>query len=41
MTRIFISYRTSDGVDKATALARELAGFLWAALVLTPKTTPH
>ena len=24
-----------------TALARELAGFLWAALVLTPKTTPH
>ena len=24
MTRIFISYRTSDGVDKATALAREL-----------------
>ena len=23
-TRIFISYRTSDGVDKATALAREL-----------------
>lgn len=35
--RIFISYRTSDGVDKATALARELNAVFGAAQVFLDK----
>jgi hypothetical protein len=35
--RIFISYRTSDGVDKATALARELDAVFGAAQVFLDK----
>jgi hypothetical protein len=35
--RIFISYRTSDGVDKATALARELGEVFGAAQVFLDK----
>jgi hypothetical protein len=37
LPRIFISYRTSDGVDKATALARELNAVFGAALVFLDK----